>query len=250
MSEKNRIPKIIHYVWFGRGKKNSQIEKCIESWRKYLPEYEIIEWNEDNFELNLYEFTKEAYKEKKYAYVSDVVRLHVLYHYGGIYMDTDVEVLKPLDNLLHEHAFSGFQMIDQIPTGIMASEPKNQWYKEQLDYYKDKKFSLNEVEEKHITNVDIITRISVEKHGLILNNNYQVLKYGMAIYPMDYFCAKSPSTGKIAVTNNTYTIHHFAGSWVPRKALRHKALFRMCCKILGEDTAKRLLRKMRNLTNE
>lgn len=238
----NKIPKIIHYAWFGRGEKPDLVRKCIASWKRYLPEYEFIEWNEDNFDLDKYPYAREAYSNRKFAYVSDVVRLHALYECGGIYMDTDVEVLKPLDRFLTHDGFSGFQSLNEIPTGIMASKKKNKWVNDQLDYYRNNHFDLDSVNKKHITNVELITSISLEKHGLILNNEYQVLKYGMAMYPMDYFCAKWADSGKIYKTKNTVTIHHFAGSWTPKSARRHKRIYRFICKIIGEKNAKRLLK--------
>ena len=115
------IPKKIHYCWFGRGEMPDLVRKCIASWKKYLPEYEIKEWNEDNFDLNSYPYVREAYHNKRFAFVTDVVRLHALYYEGGIYMDTDVEVLKPLDSLLNYKIVSGFESETQIPTGLMAS---------------------------------------------------------------------------------------------------------------------------------
>ena len=238
---KDCIPKVIHYAWFGKGKKSDLANKCINSWRKHLPDYEIIEWNEDNFDLDKYPYAREAYENKKYAYVSDVVRLHVLYEYGGLYMDTDVEVLKSLDCFLFHEGFSGFQSLNEIPTGIMASKKGNKWVDDQLDYYRKNHFDLNSVDQKQITNVELITGISLKLHNLILNNEYQILKYGMAMYPMEYFCAKWADSGKICKTNNTYTIHHFAGSWAPKSAKRHKKIYRIVCKIIGEKNAKKLL---------
>ena len=114
------IPKKIHYCWFGRGEKPELAKKCIKSWKIYCPNYEIIEWNEENFDINSNQYLKEAYENKKYAFVTDYVRLFVLYTQGGIYMDTDVEVIKPLDEYLHHEAVSGFENTTQIPTGLMA----------------------------------------------------------------------------------------------------------------------------------
>ena len=230
----NYIPKTIHYAWFGRGQMGQEAKRCINSWRTILPDYEIIEWNEDNFPLDKYPYAKEAYEAGKYAYVSDVVRLYVLYMYGGIYMDTDVEVCKSLDTFLCLHAFSGFQAPREIPTGIIASEKQNGWVKEQLEYYENNHFNLTDITEKQITNVDIITSISLKKHNLKLNNKKQELKYGMVLFPDDYFCAKNPGTGELMITSNTYTIHHFAGSWVPKKNLRHKKINRLFLKLFGE----------------
>lgn len=237
--EEQRIPKIIHYAWFGRGEKSQLAKECIESWSKYLPDYEIKEWNEDNFDLEQYEYAKSAYENRKFAYVADVVRLHALYYEGGIYMDTDVEVKKNMDPLLIHHGFSGFESENGIPTGTMAAEANNQWIKEQLDFYDTAVFNIEDVN-KLLTNVEIITSISLEKHNLKLNNTLQELKYGMMMYPVDFFCAKSVSTGELLVTNNTYTVHHFAGSWVPAKARRNKTIMRMINRVLGEKIASRI----------
>ena len=136
------IPKVIHYCWFGRGKMPELALKCIESWKKYCPDYEIKEWNEDNFDLDMYPYAREAYDNRKFAFVTDVVRLYALYHEGGVYMDTDVEVLKPLDKFLVHHAFSGFEDDWDVPTGIIASEKGGRWAKENLDYYKEKHFVM------------------------------------------------------------------------------------------------------------
>lgn len=234
------IPKVIHYAWFGRGAKPALAIKCIESWKKILPDYKIIEWNEDNFDMSLYPFVKEAYQAKKYAYVTDVVRLYVLYQFGGIYMDSDVEVVKSLDDLLELHGFSGFQTESTIPTGILASEKGNLWIKEQLDYYEGLHFNLEDVNQKQITNVDIITNISLNRHGLNPNNTHQILKYDMEMFPFDYFCAKRTDTGIICRTENTYTIHHFAGSWTTKKARRNKKIFQIIARLFGEKNARNI----------
>lgn len=210
------IPKVIHYCWFGRGKKSELHEKCIKSWKEKCPDYKIIEWNEDNFDINMNTYVKEAYECKKYAFVSDFVRLYVLYNYGGIYMDTDVEVIKPLDELLFVDGFSGFETKKCIPTGIIAAIKGNMWIKDQLDSYKNDRFIDEFGNQILITNVERITRISKEKHGFIPNGNKQILKYGMVMYPREYFCPKSVITGKVVLTKNTYVIHHFDSSWFPK----------------------------------
>lgn len=208
------IPKVIHYCWFGKGKKPELAIRCIDSWKKVLPEYEIVEWNEDNFDLNLYPYVKEAYDNRKFAFVTDVVRLYALYNYGGIYMDTDVEVLLPLDDFLHHHAFSGFEDDENIPTGIMASEKGGKWAKINLDYYNDKHFILEDGSLDLTTNVQTITKIMLP-YGLQRNNTYQDFENLITFYPKDYFCPKSHVDLKLRLTNNSHTIHHFAGSWIP-----------------------------------
>ncbi len=208
------IPKIIHYCWFGRGQKPELAVKCIESWKKFLPDYLIKEWNEDNFNLDISPYVREAYDNKKYAFVSDVARLYALYTEGGIYMDTDVEVLKPLDCFLNHHAFSGFENNHCVPTGIMASEKNGVWAKENLEYYNNRHFVKSGGVWDTTTNVTIITNYMLKK-GLDPVNKYQDFPGLITMYPSDYFCPKDHGTGKIHLTENTYTIHHYSGSWKP-----------------------------------
>lgn len=205
------IPKIIHYCWFGRGQKPELALKCIESWKKYLPEYEIKEWNEDNFDLSLFPYADEAYKSRKFAFVTDVVRLYALYHEGGVYMDTDVEVVKPLDSILGYEAVSGFETTNMIPTGLMAAEKGSPIIGELLSDYDGRKFCLENGEFNVTTNVKYITD-TLLKYGLKLNNTFQTV-HGFTFFPWDYLCPKSVKDGKIYLTDNTLAIHHFAGSW-------------------------------------
>ena len=206
------IPKIIHYCWFGRGKMPELAEKCIASWKKYLPEYEFKLWNEDTFDINSNRFVKEAYNNKKFAFVTDVVRLYALYNNGGIYMDTDVEVLKPLDDFLKYPAFSGFENDVAIPTGIMASEKGNEWVKRELSYYDNISFIRSNGAFNTKPNVQIITEHAYEM-GFVANNEFQILNDELVIFPKDFFCPKSYVDGSITLTENTHCIHHFAGSW-------------------------------------
>lgn len=212
------IPKIIHYCWFGRGEKPELAKKCIASWKKYCPDYQIKEWNEYNFDLNLYPYAKEAYEKRRFAFVTDIVRLYALYHEGGIYMDTDVEVLNPLDKFLVHHAFSGFEDEQNVPTGIMASERGGEWVKDNLAYYDNRHFVKEDGTIDLTTNVVTITKYMLSL-GLKQNNTYQDFPGLITIYPKDYFCPKSYADGKIYLTDNTYTIHHFAGSWKTKKEI-------------------------------
>lgn len=205
------IPKKIHYCWFGRGEKPELAVKCIVSWKKFLPEYEIIEWNEDNFDLDMYPYVREAYDARKFAFVTDVVRLWAMYTYGGIYMDTDVEVLKPLDSLLQYEAVSGFESSTQIPTGLMASREGFPLFKELLDEYDEAHFVHPDGSLDLTTNVTRITNTCL-LHGFMPNGELQEID-GFTLLPSDYLCPKSWQTGKICLTNNTLCIHHFSGSW-------------------------------------
>jgi len=211
-----KIPKTIHYCWFGKGQKSELMLKCINSWKKYLPDYEIIEWNEDNFDINSNEYVKEAYENKKYAFVTDYVRLYVLLNYGGIYMDTDVEVIKNLDEFLLHNAFSSFENNNYIPTGIMGAKKGNKWIKTLLEEYSDLKFVKDDGTLDLTTNVIRITNTTVKEFDLVPNNTYQDLG-DVVLYTHDYFCPKDWASGEINLTPNTYTIHHFNGSWHSKK---------------------------------
>lgn len=209
------IPKVIHYCWFGDNPLPELAIRCINSWKKYCPEYEIKEWNENNFDLNCCDYVKEAYAAKKWAFVSDYARLYAIVTEGGIYMDTDVEVLSSLNPYLNNMAFSGFQTETEIPTGIMACEKNFPLFYELLHEYDNRHFKVGEGEYDTSTNVEAITKSCLSK-GLKLNNQEQVIA-GFRLYPQDVFCAKSYRTGIVKKTANTVTIHHFAGSWMPKE---------------------------------
>jgi hypothetical protein len=210
------IPKIIHYCWFGGNPLPTLAVKCIESWKKYLPEYEIVEWNETNFPIDDFIFAKQALENKKYAFISDVCRLYALKKIGGIYMDTDVEVLKSFDCFLDLTAFSGFENDDFVPTGIMASEKEGVWVMELLAYYDKKPFVNLDMTLETLSNTFIITQMMLKK-GFVMNNTFQEIKGYVTFFSNDYFCPKSYKTGSIDLTDNSYCIHHFAKSWIPMK---------------------------------
>lgn len=215
------IPKIIHYCWFGGKPLPNLAKKCLRSWEIYLPDFKIKEWNEKNFDINKFPYTAEAYALRKFAFVSDFVRLYALYHEGGIYMDTDVEVLKPLDRFLHHPAFSGFEGGGRVPTGIMASEKRGEWARWQLSLYNGKHFSMNEG-----TNVTMISKAMLER-GFVMNNQYQEFENMFVAYPNDYFCPLVSAGHKLHLTKNTYCIHHFAGSWLPWRERMKLKIMRM-----------------------
>jgi hypothetical protein len=217
------IPKIIHYCWFGKGKMPDLAKICIDSWKLHLPDYELRLWDEDTFDITSVAYVKEAYEARKFAFVTDYVRLFAIYTFGGVYMDTDVEVLKNLDDFLKYPAFSGFESEKDIPTGIMASEKNGEWAKEQLEYYNGRHFLLPDGTSDMTSNVQIISGI-MSSNGFILKNSYQVYKKCMHIFPKDYFCPKSRS-GIVTITENTYCIHHFSGSWLPPRYKFKKLIF-------------------------
>lgn len=244
------IPKIIHYCWFGRSAMSDLAVKCIDSWKRILPDYELKLWNEDNFPIHDNMYAKEAYEAKKYAFVADYFRLWVLYYFGGIYMDTDVEVLKPLDDFLSYPAFSGFQDNISIPTGIMASEKNGKWVKEQLEYYNERHFILPNGQLDTTTNVMIITE-SMTKKGFLLNNSQQNFSGIIEIFPKHFFCAKSFINGKVTVTSDTYTIHHFAGSWSNKNILYYLKQFfhNFIYLFFGEKLYFKIIYRIRSIKN-
>lgn len=210
------IPKIIHYCWFGRGEMPELAKKCIESWHKYMPDWEYQLWNEDSFDLDSVPYVKEAYEARKFAFVTDYVRLWALNKFGGVYMDTDVEILKPLDNLMELPAFTGYEASTSgAPvTGLMASAPGGVWVTEQLDAYNGRHFLREDGSLNLTTNTVIISDI-MTANGFEINGKYQVYKNDMHVFPVDYFCPLT-STRVLKLTANTYCIHHFAGSWKER----------------------------------
>ena len=231
----NCIPKIIHYCWFGGNPLPELAQKCIESWKKYCPDYEIKRWDETNFDLNYNNYVREAYEAKKWAFVTDVVRLYALVTYGGIYMDTDVEVLKPLDELLQYDSVSGFEAEKRIPTGLMASKKGQELFVEMLHNYDDSHFIRPDGTYDTTTNVTRITDTCL-KYGLVLNNEKQTVN-GFTLLPKDYLCPKDSETKEMCITENTLTIHHFDGSWVGEEQKLAANLSRKYAKVMPRRMA-------------
>ena len=209
------IPKIIHYCWFGGKEKPEDVIKMIASWKKHCPDYEIKEWNETNFNIHLNRYTEEAYQQKKWAFVSDVARLWALVHEGGIYMDTDVEVIRPLDNLLANKAFIGFEGTQWIGTNLMGTEPHNAFLQAFLEDYNHRNFTNPDGTLNQTTNVEEITSRFLTQHSLIRNGKQQQVG-DFTVYPTDYFSPYDYINGKVRTTDNTYSIHWFSQSWIKR----------------------------------
>ena len=217
------IPKIIHYCWFGRNPLPPLAEKCIASWKKYLPDYEIKEWNEDNFDVNIIPYTAEAYAQKKYAFVSDYARFWILYKYGGLYFDTDVEVIRPLDDIIARGPFMGCEtdatkgatqsVAPGLGLGVNPGLGRN-LIKQMLDYYEGKHFTFTSGVGQE-TVVHIATRILFENGMQNVQGIQQV--DGFWIYPKEYFCPIDVTTMRIHPTPNSRTIHHYAGTWIDGK---------------------------------
>lgn len=212
------IPKIIHYCWFGHNPLPESAIKYIESWRKYLPDYEIKEWNEDNFNVNIIPYTSEAYGAKKYAFVSDYARFWILYKFGGLYFDTDVELIKPIDDIIERGPFMGIEVeatgttVPAIAPGLgLGASPGLDIYKTILDYYKSLHFLKEDGSYNQTTIVRYTTKVLVD-HGLHPTNEIQDVA-GVWIYPRDYFNPLDDSTGKLKKTQNTRSIHWYSRTW-------------------------------------
>ena len=209
------IPKIIHYCWFGRNEKPEKIQKCIESWKIHLSDYQIIEWNEDNFDYNLLTYTKDAYNAKKYAFVSDVARVKALYEMGGIYLDTDVMVYQNFDSILKHNCVLGFEMSNYIATSFMACVPKHYLMKDFYKLYLDLQFYDENGNIISGTNVSKLTNMLADK-GLIKNNKLQQID-DIIIYPTDYFSPYNYAWEYSSKNNKTICEHMFYVSWMSKR---------------------------------
>ena len=222
------IPKTIHYCWFGRGRKPKAVQKCIASWKKYCPDYQIQEWNEDNFDVEMSPYTKYCYENKKYAFLSDYARLWVVYHYGGIYMDTDVEVVKPLDDLLECGAYYGFETKDYVNTGVgFGAEKQHRSVKKMMEQY-----NLNQTK---LIGCPELNTAGLLELGLIQNGQYQVLEGNTVIKPIVYFNPYDNPTGMLHKTEQTYSIHWYAKSWVGACGKIRSILTRPFHRLFGND---------------
>lgn len=232
------IPRIIHYCWFGNKKKPHLIRKCINSWKQIHPDWVVIEWNESNYDVNKIPYIKEAYEKKKWAFVVDYARFDILNEYGGIFLDTDVELLKRIpDELLQHEAFTGFESIDKVAPGLIyASIPKQKLLADIMNIYESKNFSLDE------NIVSIVTGI-LKSHGLRCNNTFQSID-GVAVYPSDFFCCYDFETQSFSITPETISIHHYFASWFPW----YKKMYFKCIKyaaiVLGKERYMKLKRKL------
>lgn len=233
------IPKVIHYCWFGKKEKPQVVEKCIQSWKKCLSDYEIIEWSESNFDINSNNFVRQAYKSGKFAFVSDYVRVYALYNYGGIYLDTDVEVLKPLDKFLQHESFWGFEEKNFIATSTIGAAKGNELIKRFLDSYSGKKFILDNGNLDTLTNVAIITKM-LEEIGVKMDGTYQEIRGVGAFYPQTYFSPFDYINYRYFLTENSYTIHHFHKSWLPFSDKVKSNIKKLLSKTIGGDTIARL----------
>ena len=224
------IPKKIHYCWFGRNELPKKAKYCIESWKKYCPDYEIIEWNEDNFNINMNAYTQMCYKQKKYAFLSDYVRLVVIEKCGGLYFDTDVELVRSFDEFLENKAFFGFENNEYVNTGVgFGAEKGNEIVQKMLREYE----SL--LDGKHGTiGCPTLNTQALVKLGLKLNGKEQEI-CGAKIFPKEYFNPYEDSTGRLIKTENTYSIHWCFKSALSKKQILRSNITRPFHRVFGND---------------
>lgn len=224
------IPKKIHYCWFGRGEKPDLAKKCIASWHKFCPDYEIIEWNEDNFDINKNAYTAMCYSQKKYAFLSDYVRLLVIAEYGGIYFDTDVELLKSPDELLENEAYFGFETDEYINTGLgFGSVAHGEAVESMVRQYD---FLLDGT--KGTVGCPVLNTQALAESGLVKNGKKQCVK-GAVIYPADFLNPYESTTGRLNKTENTISVHWYSAAWMsPKQRLRTK-ITQPIHRLLGVD---------------
>ncbi|MFC0216456.1 glycosyltransferase family 32 protein [Paenibacillus chartarius] len=233
------IPKTIHYCWFGGNDKPDIVKKCIGSWERHLSGYRFVEWNESNFDISCNAYVKEAYAARKFAFVSDYARAHALCSQGGIYLDTDVEVFKPFDDLLHHESFWGFEQADFIATSTIGCAPGNRLMKQFVDSYECISFLKEDGSHNDLTNVAMISRI-LEGHGLLLNGQYQELEGIGAFYPQTYFSPYDYINHRKLITENTYAMHHFHKSWLPPSVRLKSSIKKAAALVIGGDNIARL----------
>lgn len=228
------IPKVIHYCWFGGKSLNRKAEKCIGSWKKYCSNYKIMRWNESNCNVDENQYVSEAFHAKKWAFVSDYFRLKAICKMGGIYLDTDVELIKPLNEFLGYRGFMGFEDNANVATCIMGGVPDHEFFNKTFELYQNRKFILDDGSFDTTTNVKYLTELLCG-NGLVKNGKRQTVM-NMEIFPSDYFSPKSLKTGKITLTENTCAIHHFEASWQSGKQKFHTKV----AQIIGEKNTEKL----------
>ena len=212
ISETPLIPKVIHYIWLGGNEIPERLQKCIDSWKKVCPSYEIKQWDESNLDLTSNAYVKQAYEMKKYGFASDLLRMVILYKHGGIYIDTDVELIKPLDDMLYQTGFCGVEKWGYVNSGgSMGCAPGNSVVKQIIDYRKNEQFVISDGN-LNMTTCGIFETLPLVKKGFRLDNTLQTID-DMNIYPADFFCPFNYMNKKLTISDNTFCIHHFDNSW-------------------------------------
>lgn len=224
------IPKTIHYCWFGRGKKPELARRCIASWKKHCPDYRIVEWNEDNFDISQYPYLQWCYENRKWAFLSDFARLLIVQRQGGIYFDTDVELVRRPDELLDNNAYIGFETNEYVNTGMgFGSEAHGEMVRAMIAEYEPLLDGRHGVIGCPILNTQALEKLGMKKTGLL-----QKL-FACTIYPADYFNPYDDPTGQLRKTQNTYSIHWYSKSWMDKKTVLRSKLTKPFHRIFGAD---------------
>ena len=243
------IPRIIHYCWFGGHEMPQEYKTYIDGWKKICPDYEVIEWNEHNFDVTKNQYCMEAYAKKKWAFVSDYARLKIIYEHGGIYLDTDVELLKDITPLIVDDiGYIGFENFMEVNTGLgFAAAPKNECVGKMLDVYTKQFFTQNGRD--YEIPCPATNTVALIEMGLLVDeknrNKIQMLP-GMKVYPISYFNPLDYDTGKMKISDNTYSIHHYAESWCTHNRWK-KVIKRIAPKKLLEYRLRNVIRKQMNI---
>ena len=224
------IPKKIHYCWFGRGEKPKLAQKCIASWRKCCPDYEIIEWNEDTFDVYATAYTQFCYENKKWAFLSDYARLSIVYENGGVYFDTDVETVRSIDGLLENRAFFAFENDSNVATGLgFGAERRSEFVKAMMDQY-----SFRTKEEVVLRGCPGLNTAALMPFGLRLDGSLQNLN-GALILPVDYLNPYDDPTGRLTITENTVSVHWYAKSALSKRAILRSRITKPFHRLFGVD---------------
>lgn len=232
------IPKKIHYCWFGRKELPEKAKKCIESWKKYCQGYEIIEWNEDNINVFLNDYTRWCYENKKFAFLSDYIRLLVVEKFGGIYFDVDVEVIRSFDTLLGKKAFFGFETDEFVNTGVgFGAEAHNPVVQQMLKEYTPLLDGMHGIVGCPHLNTDALLKFGLKKNGKLQDLDVAV------VFPSEYFNPYDAATGNLNRGIQTYSIHWYAASWMNKKQKLRSTISRPLHRLFGKNFFRRERRK-------
>lgn len=241
------IPKIIHFCWLSKDPYPLKIQHCLNSWRKHLPDYEIILWDSERFDISRSVWVKQAFDHRKYAFAADYIRFHALYHYGGIYLDADVEVLKRFDDLLHLPYFLGAEFAGTIEAAVIGAEKNCDWVKECLDYYEGRRF-VKEDGSIDIRKLPEIMEEVIKRKRMVVKMSYNqtddISREGMLkdlyLFPNYYFSPKIFDSRRVTLHPETYTIHHYQNSWFSGKAWAYYRFRAYLIRMMGYDVVRRV----------
>lgn len=237
-----KIPKKIHYFWFGKSPIPKEIKEYLDSWRKYCPEYKIIKWDESNFDLNKCVYAKEAYEAKKWAFVSDYARVKILEEQGGVYLDTDVELIRSIDSIIEKGPFINLEVTagNKIGPGMscIGAAPHMQLFNYLVNEYEKRHFLLQDGTYDEMPIGDFVKE-KLLQDGMVEKNKLQNID-GVILYPTEYFSPIDFTTGKKNLTSNTLGIHHYAGSWLTPAQKRNQKISQLVTKYLGVKISNRL----------